>query len=109
MQIKIESHTFDVEDLSVQFSLGSHASIYISIDTKKYPNYYKYFIKLSESSSKFDITSEGFSSYGSYIKSYDINIDKMNISIKSDIFEYKDKKTIRDEKLDDLLKLYKRK
>ena len=37
--IKINNETFFIKDMTIQLSLGSHASLQLSFDIKRYPNY----------------------------------------------------------------------
>ena len=102
--IKIDNDLFDVIDVVVQLSIGSHTTTYISLDINKNTNYLKYFTNLYENHSKFTMNSVKFVAPGSLIKSIDVDFDtKMNVTIKSDIFNPVDIQERRDEMIDELL------
>jgi hypothetical protein len=109
--VKINDNVINVEDGSVQLSMGSHASIYLSIDISKNPSYHNFFIKLYESqnsgntkSSKFDLISSKFQAIGSLIKSIDTDFNnRMNISIKCDYFNPLNIEDRRNEIINDIL------
>lgn len=102
--IKIDNDLFDVIDVVVQFSIGSHTTTYISLDINKNTNYLKYFTNLYENHSSFTMNSSKFVAPGSFIKSIDVDFDtKMNVTIKSDIFNPIDIQERRDEMIDELL------
>ena len=85
--VKIDNDVFDVIDVTVQLSIGSHTTTYISLDINKNPNYLKYFTNLYENHSSFTMSSIKFVAPGSLIKSIDVDFDSnMNLTIKSDIF-----------------------
>ena len=69
--IKIDNDPFDVVDVTVQLSIGSHTTTYISLDINKNPNYLKYFTNLYENHSSFTMSSIKFVAPGSLIKSID--------------------------------------
>jgi hypothetical protein len=107
--VRIDNDIFDIEDITIQTSIGTHATIYITLDINSNPTYHKYFIKLYENQNhqtikKFKITSSRFVGIGSVIKSIDTDFDnKMNLSILCDILDVTDVQSRRDELLNDLL------
>ena len=122
--VKIGDDIFHIEDGSVQLSMGSHASIYLSVDISKYPSYKDYFIKkydaqnssgqlLSSDSNglpswtpvvKFDMMSSKFVERGCMIKSIDTDFTtKINLNIKCDLLETADLQGRREERLEDIL------
>jgi hypothetical protein len=102
--VKIDNDLFDVIDLTVQLSIGSHTTTYISLDINKNPNYLKYFTNLYENHSSFTMSSIKFVAPGSLIKSIDVDFDSnMNLTIKSDIFNPVSIQERREEIIDELL------
>ena len=102
--IKIDNDSFDVIDVTVQLSIGSHTTTYISLDINKNPNYLKYFTNLYENHSSFIMSSVKFVAPGSLIKSIDVDFDSnMNITIKSDVFNPVNIQERREETIDELL------
>jgi len=123
--IKIDNDVFHVDDVSVQLSMGSHASIYLSIDISKYPSYKDYFIKKYDAQNstsgqvlqsnsnglptwttmiKFDMISSKFIAKGCIIKSIDTDFTtKINLNIKCDMLETADLQGRREERIEDIL------
>jgi hypothetical protein len=102
--VKIDNDVFDVIDVTVQLSIGSHTTTYISLDINKNPNYLKYFTNLYENHSSFTMSSIKFVAPGSLIKSIDVDFDSnMNLTIKSDIFNPVSIQERREEIIDELL------
>ena len=102
--VKIDNDLFDVIDVTVQLSIGSHTTTYISLDINKNPNYLKYFTNLYENHSSFTMSSIKFVAPGSLIKSIDVDFDSnMNLTIKSDIFNPVSIQERREEIIDELL------
>jgi hypothetical protein len=102
--VKIDNDPFDVVDVTVQLSIGSHTTTYISLDINKNPNYLKYFTNLYENHSSFTMSSIKFVAPGSLIKSIDVDFDSnMNLTIKSDIFNPVSIQERREEIIDELL------
>lgn len=102
--VKIDNDIFDVVDVTVQLSIGSHTTTYISLDINKKPNYLKYFTNLYENHSSFTMSSIKFVAPGSLIKSIDVDFDSnMNLTIKSDIFNPVNIQERREEIIDELL------
>ena len=102
--VKIDNDPFDVIDVTVQLSIGSHTTTYISLDINKNPNYLKYFTNLYENHSSFTMSSIKFVAPGSLIKSFDVDFDSnMNLTIKSDIFNPVSIQERREEIIDELL------
>ena len=102
--VKIDNDIFDVVDVTVQLSIGSHTTTYISLDINKNPNYLKYFTNLYENHSSFTMSSIKFVAPGSLIKSIDVDFDSnMNLTIKSDIFNPVSIQERREEIIDELL------
>lgn len=107
--VRIDNDIFNIEDIVVQTSIGTHATIYITLDINSNPTYHNFFIKLYETQhhqtiKKFKIVSSKFVGIGSIIKSIDTDFDnKMNLSIICDILDVTDIQTRRDDLLNDLL------
>jgi len=102
--VKIDNDVFDVVDVTVQLSIGSHTTTYISLDINKNTNYLKYFTNLYENHSSFTMSSIKFVAPGSLIKSIDVDFDSnMNLTIKSDIFNPVNIQERREEIIDELL------
>jgi len=102
--VKIDNDIFDVVDVTVQLSIGSHTTTYISLDINKNTNYLKYFTNLYENHSSFTMSSIKFVAPGSLIKSIDVDFDSnMNLTIKSDIFNPVNIQERREEIIDELL------
>jgi hypothetical protein len=113
--VKINSDYFFVEDFSTQFSIGSHGTINLTINTFKYPEYYKFFTDifdnyydksgLSKSDFTFNIQLKNLRAYGCLIKSLDI--DSMNyllyVNINCDYLEQVTVQEKREEIITDLL------
>ena len=102
--VKIDNDIFDVVDVTVQLSIGSHTTTYISLDINKNTNYLKYFTNLYENHSSFTMSSIKFVAPGYLIKSFDVDFDSnMNITIKSDVFNPVNIQERRDEMIDEIL------
>lgn len=114
--IKINQEYFQVEDISTQFSIGSHGSISLTINTLNHPNYYKFFTdifdnyyedihRLPKSDIVFNVQFKNLRAYGCMIKSLDI--DSMNyllyVNITCDYLEQVTVQEKRDELIDDVL------
>ena len=103
--IKIKEQYFYVEDISTQFSIGSHGKINITINTLNYPKYYKFFTDIFDSYSEFDLQYKNLRGYGCVIKSLDI--DNMNyllyVNIHCDYLEQVTIQEKRDELIDEFL------
>jgi hypothetical protein len=115
--VKIKDKYFIVEDISTQFSIGSHATINLTINTLKYPDYYHFFTDIFDSYSDeifnqrprtdivFDLQWKNLRGYGCSLKSLDI--DSMNylmyVSIMCDYLEQVTVQEKRDELIDDVL------
>ena len=108
--VKIDNEIFNVEDGSVQFSIGSHATIYLTLDISTHKTYQDFFIKLYESQQhklpveKFTIISAKFTGLGSLIKSLDTDFSsRMNLQIRCDMINLADVQGRRNDLLSDLL------
>lgn len=114
--IKINDDYFTVESISTQYSIGSHGVISLTINTLKYPQYYKFFTeifdnyydnnnKLSKYDIAFNIQFKNLRAYGCMIKSLDI--DSMNyllyVNINCDYLEQVTVQEKRDELIDEVL------
>ena len=51
--IKINNETFFIKEMMIQLSIGSHASLQLSFDIKKYPKYSDIFFNKYENKEKF--------------------------------------------------------
>jgi hypothetical protein len=105
MQIKIDNDIFDCVDVTIQLSLGTHASITINLDINKNPSYEQFFIKLYESNRSFRIISQKFETNGTNIKTldFDFNNKRLNISFHCDVLNTTDKSVRREDILNELL------
>lgn len=109
--IKINNNIYDVMDVSVQLSVGSHATIHLTFDISKNKSYRDIFIKMSEiqqnytgSEYKFQISNSRFIGQGSLIKSIDTDFtDRMNLTIICDYIQTLDIQDRRDEMIDEIL------
>lgn len=109
--IKIDNELFETKSESVQFSIGSHATISVSFDIDKNPNYLDHFIKIYEGNHslypnkmKFDIEHTNFIGRGTMIKSMDTDFGKiMNIDFRCDILEVIDKQERREDRIESIL------
>lgn len=121
--VKIKDKYFIVEDISTQFSIGSHGTINLTINTLKYPDYYHFFTDIFDNYSDeifnqrptsrheltadtvFDLQWKNLRGYGCSLKSLDI--DSMNylmyISIMCNYLEQVTVQEKRDELIDDVL------
>lgn len=107
--IKINNRIYDVIDISVQLSIGSHATIYLTFDINK--SYHDEFIKMyenqknyTESEYKFQISNSRFIGFGSLIKSIDANFTgRMNITIRCDYLQTLNVQDRRDKFIDEVL------
>lgn len=101
--IKIENDIFFIKEISVQLSVGSHASVDISFDRNLYPDYEGIFFKKYEDGGKFNIIGKTFESKGSLIKSIDIDTNFVNLSIRCDILNPSNILERRDEIIEEVL------
>lgn len=102
--VKIDDDIFDVVDLTMQFSIGSHSTTYISFDINKNKNYLNYLTNLYENNIYFTISCVKFISPGSIIKSiYVDNDSSMSISLRCDLLNISNISERRDGIIDDLL------
>lgn len=103
--IKIENNIFFVKEsnVAIQFSTGSHASIEVSIDIKKYPQYLNYFFTLFENHSKFNLETKKYFTKGTIIKSINYDSDCLLVSLRCDIMELTDLTERRDEIIENIL------
>lgn len=111
--IKINDSYFNVEEISTQYSIGSHGVINLTINTMKYSQYYKYFTDifdrydnaLSKHDTVFNIQFKNLRAHGCMIKSLDI--DSMNyllyVNINCDYLEQVTVQEKRDELIDEVL------
>lgn len=102
--IRIDNDVFEVGTISTQTTIGSHATIYISVDIENHVNYLNYFINLFDNKKKFDLVGGSFIGQGSFIKSIDVEFNKrMNLTIRTDILHIKDASERRDEIIEEIL------
>jgi hypothetical protein len=104
MQIKLDNEIFNCLNGTVQLSIGSHATLYISFDLHQYPSYEKTIIKLYERENTFKVVSSKFESTVSKIKTLDIDFNnkKLEISIHCDILNVTDINLRREELINEL-------
>ena len=103
--IRIGDDEFNLDnDLSIQTSIGSHTTVYTSMDISKYPSYEDYFSNLYENSISFTLSNAKLVSHNSVIKSIDVSFNnKMNLTIRCEFLYIKDESEMRDEKIDEIL------
>lgn len=114
--IKINNDYFEVENISTQLTIGSHATIKLTIDTKKNTGYYQYFTDIFDryndeiwnqnpNNTIFGIQAKNIKGYGCIIKSIDIdNIHNiMNLSINCNYLEEITIQEKRDELINEVL------
>lgn len=103
--VKINNDVFLFETLAIQTSIGSHVTTNISFDISKHPSYDKKLINLYEGNVKFDLETNTYRCLGSLIKSIDIDMNtlKMSLSVRSDILYVLDTQERRDEIIDEVL------
>lgn len=86
--IKVDGETFFIDHASIQLSLGTHATIHITLDIQSNPTYSKHFIGIFDLHKKFEMSSAKFLARGCHIKSIDIDFkNKMILNIHSDFLE----------------------
>jgi len=101
--IKINDETFFIKDMSIQLSIGTHATLELSFDIKKYPNYSNIFFNKYENREKFNIVGKDFEAKGTIIKTIDIDTNTMNTSLRCDLLNHKDISERREEIIDKVL------
>jgi hypothetical protein len=101
--IKINDETFFIKDMTIQLSIGSHASLQLSFDIKKYPNYSNIFFNKYENREKFNIVGKDFEAKGTIIKTIDIDTNTMNTSLRCVLLNHKDISERREEIIDEVL------
>jgi hypothetical protein len=101
--IKINDETFFIKDMSIQLSIGTHASLELSFDIKTYPNYSNIFFNKYENREKFNIVGKDFEAKGTIIKTIDIDTNTMNTSLRCDLLNHKDISERREEIIDKVL------
>jgi hypothetical protein len=105
MQIKLDNEIFNCINGSVQLSIGSHATLYLTFDLIKHPSYENILIKLYEYDKTFKVISSKFESSGSKIKTLDIdyNNKRLEISIHCDVLNTTDINLRREDLINELL------
>lgn len=101
--IKINDETFFIKDMSIQLSIGVHASLELSFDIKTYPSYSNLFFNKFEMKEKFNIVGKEFEAKGTIIKTIDTDNTTMNISLRCDFLNHKDISERREEIIDEVL------
>jgi len=101
--IKINEETFFIKDMTIQLSIGTHATLELSFDIKKYPNYSNIFFNKYENREKFNIVGKDFEAKGTIIKTIDIDTNTMNTSLRCDLLNHKDISERREEIIDKVL------
>lgn len=99
--IKIDNCVFNIKEATAQLSMGSHATIELSVDSRK--DYSDFFFNKFESGTKFDIIGKNFDAKGALIKRFFLNGNQINISIRCDILQNRDISQRREEIIDDIL------
>lgn len=115
--VKINSDYFLVEDFSTQLSIGSHGTVNLTINTFKYPEYYKFFTNIFDNYNDeifnqipktdivFSIQYKNLRGHGCYLKTLDIDTMNylMRVSIYCDYLEQCSVQDKREEIITDLL------
>jgi hypothetical protein len=112
--MKIDDSCFDVNIISTQLSIGSHANLNISLNTIKNPDCYGFFTNWFDSSSirtgyasqyKKDISCKNFDSKGCFIKAidFDPNTNTLSVDVSCDYLQTANVSERRDSKIDELL------
>jgi hypothetical protein len=101
--IKINDETFFIKDMTIQLSIGSHATLELSFDIKTYPNYSNIFFNKYENREKFNIVGKDFEAKGTIIKTIDLDTNTMNTSLRCDLLNHKDISERREEIIDEVL------
>ena len=101
--IKINNETFFIKEMMIQLSIGSHASLQLSFDIKKYPKYSDIFFNKYENKEKFNIVGKEFEAKGTIIKTIDTDKNTMNTSLRCDLLNHKDISERREEIIDEVL------
>ena len=101
--IKINDETFFIKDMSIQLSIGSHATLELSFDIKTYPSYSTFFFNKYENREKFNIFGKDFEAKGTIIKTIDIDKNTINTSLRCDLLNHKDISERREEIIDEVL------
>ena len=103
--IKINDETFYVEEISMQLTIGAHASIEISLDIIKYPQYSDIFFNKFDKREKFTLVAKSFECRGTLIKTIDIGKKLLNISLKCDYTNQTPIQERREILIDDILNI----
>jgi hypothetical protein len=101
--IKINDEIFFIKDMSIQLSIGTHATLELSFDVKTYPNYPNIFFNKYENREKFNIVGKDFEAKGTIIKTIDLDTNTMNTSLRCDLLNHKDISERREEIIDEVL------
>jgi hypothetical protein len=101
--IKINDETFFIKDMTIQLSIGSHATLELSFDIKTYPNYSNIFFNKYENREKFNVVGKDFEAKGTIIKTIDLDTNTMNTSLRCDLLNHKDISERREEIIDEVL------
>jgi hypothetical protein len=101
--IKINDEIFFIKDMSIQLSIGTHATLELSFDIKTYSNYSNIFFNKYENRDKFNIVGKDFEAKGTIIKTIDIDTNTMNTSLRCDLLNHKDISERREEIIDKVL------
>ena len=101
--IKINDETFFIKDMTIQLSIGSHATLQLSFDIKTYPNYSNIFFNKYENREKFNVVGKDFEAKGTIIKTIDLDTNTMNTSLRCDLLNHKDISERREEIIDEVL------
>ena len=99
--VKIDGDTFYIKNSSVQLTIGSHASIEISLENRK--DYSDFFFRKYETLSKFNLIGKQFEAKGVHIKGIDVDTNQINISLRCDILDDRDISERREEIIDEVL------
>jgi hypothetical protein len=102
--VKIDNETYEYHDAQCQFSLGTHAVIFLTFDIIKNQEYKQKLIFLYESCINFNLISSKFISKSNTIKMMDLSDKFLTLQIRSELLETIPQDERRDEIIDDILK-----
>lgn len=103
MWLEIDDEVFHIENLSIQYTIESNATITFDVDLKKHSDYYTFFVDKYDSCRTFVIHTNQFMGRGCLIKILNIEFNnKIDITISCDSIERNISKQ-RDKKIDKIL------
>lgn len=100
---KLNNELYEYHDFQCQYTFGTHAILYITLDLSKNPDYKSKFISIYENKKIFDIISTKLISRSNLIKLIDIDKHFIRLEIKADLIETTPQDKRRDNIIEDLL------